>query len=305
MTAAISVSGLRKSYGEVKAVDGVDFVVDAGQVFGLVGPNGAGKTTIVEILEGLRQPDSGQVTVLDMDLLTAKSRIKDRIGVQLQSSSLYPDLTVAETVALFASFFSRSLAVETVLEKVELADRNKVLTKTLSGGQRQRLSVALALVNDPDLIFLDEPTTGLDPQARHALWSVIENLQEMGKTILLTTHHMEEAERLCDRVAILDYGHILALDTPEALIKAHFEESAVQFEVDERLPDALFEDLPGVRGFLCEGKEVSLYSCDVHATLVALLALAKDRELTLDDIHIRRATLEDVFLRLTGRRIRE
>ena len=232
----IQVEQLIKHYGEVKAVDGISFRVESGEVFGMLGPNGAGKTTTVEIIEGLRLADSGGVTVLGLDVARVPAKIKQRIGVQLQAPTLMPLLTIEETLRLFAGFYERSLPVTELLTMLSLEESRNILVKNLSGGQQQRLSVAMALVNDPDIAFLDEPTTGLDPQARRGLWSVIEEMSKKGKTIFLTTHYMEEAEHLCGRVAVIDHGRIIAMDTPDDLVTGNFEESAVQFEMDPPPP---------------------------------------------------------------------
>src|SRR5574340_497131 len=205
----IRVDGVRKRYGSVAAVDGISFEVAVGEIFGLLGPNGAGKTTTVEMLEGLRVPDAGTLTVLGLDVRSSVDALRPRVGVALQTPSLYPRLTVEEVVALFASFYPDPRPADEVIEALDLGERRRALTKDLSGGQKQRLSVALALVNDPEIVFLDEPTTGMDPAARRSLWGLIAGLREQGRTILLTTHYMEEAELLCDRVAIMDHGHIL------------------------------------------------------------------------------------------------
>jgi ABC-2 type transport system ATP-binding protein len=303
----IVVQELRKYYGQTKAVDGISFTVHQGEVFGMLGPNGAGKTTTVEIIEGLRVADSGQVTVLGMDVRKETDKIKARIGVQLQTTALFPLLTVREVIDLFRSFYSGSVRdTERVIELVNLQEKQKTRSQDLSGGQQQRLSMALALVNRPDIIFLDEPTTGLDPQARRRLWDVIQQISDAGATVFLTTHYMEEAQRLCDRVAVIDSGHIIALDTPDELIDAHFEESAIEFELNGGVVDfKLLAGLAGVTDARRDGNAVTLYSKAVPATLGELIELGQAQGLTLDDLHVRRATLEDVFLKLTGRRIRE
>jgi ABC-2 type transport system ATP-binding protein len=303
--AAILVENLQKSYNNIKAVDGISFTVEEGEIFGMLGPNGAGKTTTVEILEGLRTSDSGRAEVLGMDLNRAGGKIKERIGVSLQTTTLMPNLTSAELIDLFGSFFPKALPADGLLERLGLQEKRNARVQTLSGGQQQRLSIALALVNDPELVFLDEPTTGLDPQARRGLWDVVEGMKKAGRTVFLTTHYMEEAERLCDRVAIMDHGKILALDTPEGLVRSQFTERAIQFEAPEGTDPEAFADLPGVIRTAIEEGEVVLYSETVQKTLGALLERAESQNIPLGDIHLRRATLEDVFLKLTGRRIRE
>ncbi|MGH2584058.1 MAG: ABC transporter ATP-binding protein [Dehalococcoidia bacterium] len=301
---AIDVQDLRKRYGEVQAVDGVSFQVERGEVFGMLGPNGAGKTTTVEIVEGLRIADSGRVTVLGQDVARETRAVKERIGVQLQQPTLMPRLTAAEVLTLFGSFFERSRPIDELIRMVGLEESRDRLAGTLSGGQQQRLSVALALVNQPEIVFLDEPTTGLDPQARANLWDLIESIRAEGATVLLTTHYMEEAEKLCDRVAIVDHGRIVALDTPRRLIDSNFAETAVIFRM-RAAPVEELERLTGVPRVETDVDEVTLYSADVPATMAALLDFAREHGQTLENLYVRGATLEDVFLRLTGRRLRE
>lgn len=303
----IDVENLVKSYGSIKAVNDISFQVNSGEAFGMLGPNGAGKTTTVEIIEGLRTSDSGRVSVLGMDVTKVPTRIKQRIGIQLQAPSLLPLVSVQEILELFGGFYERSLPVGDVLEMLALQDSRKVLVKNLSGGQQQRLSVAMALINDPDIAFLDEPTTGLDPQARRGLWSVIEDMRSKGKTIFLTTHYMEEAERLCDRVAIIDHGQIIAMDSPRELINEHFKESAIQFELEPSPSEVILQSFPGATQVMVSGNEVIVYSENIPATMSAILKYAEKVELTeqLKDLYVREATLEDVFLKLTGRKIRE
>ena len=302
--AAVQVSDLYKRYGDVHAVDGVTFDVGRGEIFGLLGPNGAGKTTIVECVLGLRQPDEGMISVLGMEHGAQSRQIKARVGAQLQTTGLYPRLTVREQIDLFAHLFPRSRPVETVIDRVGLQEKARTQTKDLSGGQGQRLAVALALVNDPDLVFLDEPTTGLDPQARRGLWGIVREFKQAGKTVLFTTHYMEEAEQLCDRVAVMDRGQIIALDTPEALINRHFQETAIEFLSVGEPPREQLSALPGVTQALFENGRTTLYSTDVPRTMAGLFELAASDALAFKDMVVRQATLEDVFLKLTGRRIR-
>jgi ABC-2 type transport system ATP-binding protein len=301
----IRVRGLVKRYGEIRAVDGIDFDVAPGEVFGLLGPNGAGKTTTVEILEGLRAPDGGEAQVLGVDVATAAESLKPRIGISLQTAALYPKLTVVEVIDLFRSFYATSRPTDELVDLLELGERRNARTKDLSGGQRQRLAVALALVNDPELVFLDEPTTGLDPAARRALWDLIKGLKARGRSVLLTTHYMEEAEILCDRLAIMDHGRILEMGTVDALISKRFKERAVRFDAIEGLTDDAFEALPAVSSVKHDGDAVLLYTTDVAATVGAVLALTESRGLEPQNLAIRRATLEDVFLDLTGRALRD
>ncbi len=301
----IRVAGLRRHYGDVKAVDGVSFEVARGEVFGMLGPNGAGKTTTIEVLEGIRTPDSGTVEVFGLDVSRHQTAIKERIGVQLQSVSLYPRLTVTELIDLFGTFFSRSMPTTQLIDAVDLGERAKAWSMNLSGGQQQRLSIALALVNDPELVFLDEPTTGLDPQARRSLWELIKGLQAQCKTVMLTTHYMEEATELCDRVAIMDHGHILEMGPVKELIGRRFRERAVFFDSNPRLPVADLAHLGGVTRTAQEDGQTVLYSTDVAATIGALLATADGLSLEPHNLGIRQATLEDVFLDLTGRALRD
>jgi ABC-2 type transport system ATP-binding protein len=301
----IEVALLRKRYGDVQAVDGISFEVRRGEIFGLLGPNGAGKTTTVEILEGLRSPDDGTVRVLGIDAAHHADRIKERIGVQLQTAALYPYLTVVEVLDLFRSFYAHSRTTAWLLEAVDLGERRHAQTRQLSGGQRQRLSVALALVNEPELVFLDEPTTGMDPQARRSLWDLVGRLREGGTSVLLTTHYMEEAEQLCDRVAIMDHGHVLEMGTVEALVTRRFHERAVFFDTLPGLEVAELERLSSVKRAMLEDGQTVLYTGDVASTIGALLGRAEQLGLEPRNLGIRRATLEDVFLDLTGRALRE
>jgi ABC-2 type transport system ATP-binding protein len=301
----IQVDDLRKSYGEVRAVAGVTFEVRAGEVFGLLGPNGAGKTTTIEMLEGLLKPDSGTATVLGIDATKDAADLKERIGVQLQTAALYPNLTVRELIDLFGSFYSRRRSTDELIRDMGLEERQKGRSRELSGGQQQRLSIALALVNDPELIFLDEPTTGLDPQARRSLWDEIENLRGQGKTIVLTTHYMEEAERLCDRVAIMDHGQILEMGTVNELVSRHFRERTVRFSRRPELTDEKLAALAGVQRVAQEVDETVLYTAQVPQTVGALLKLGDETGLEGLDLAVRRPTLEDVFIELTGRALRD
>lgn len=303
----IEVNNLVKHYGSIKAVDGISFTVNQGEVFGMLGPNGAGKSTTVEIIEGLRTRDSGSVSVLGLDVDRVPVAIKQRIGVQLQAPSIMPLLTIEETLKLFAGFYQRSFPVDYVIDLLALQDSRRVLVKNLSGGQQQRLSVAMALINDPDVAFLDEPTTGLDPQARRGLWTVIESMRDKGKTIFLTTHYMEEAERLCGRVAIVDMGKIIAMESPQELVRDYFKESAIEFGMNPPPPLAVLQGFASTTNVIVDGDEAILYSSNIPATMSALLQYAGEQGLTekLKELHVRSATLEDVFLKLTGKKIRE
>jgi ABC-2 type transport system ATP-binding protein len=304
--AAIRVRDLRKSYGETRAVDGISFEVRPGEVFGLLGPNGAGKTTTVEILEGLRRADSGEALVLGVDTSRHPEVLKPRIGVALQTASLYPKLTVEELLTLFRSFYgARGRSPAELIERFDLVEKRKSQTRELSGGQRQRLAVALALVNDPELIFLDEPTTGLDPAARRALWGLVLDLKRQGRTILLTTHYLEEAEVLCDRLAIMDHGRILEAGTTNELVDRHFKERSVRFTAIDSLGDERLRAIDGVVSLAHEDGEVVLYTRDVPATIGGVLDAAEALAVEPQNLIIRRPTLEDVFLALTGRALRD
>jgi ABC-2 type transport system ATP-binding protein len=301
----IHVRGLTKRYGDVQAVAGIDFDVAPGEIFGLLGPNGAGKTTTVEILEGLRAPDSGEVTVLGVDVTRGAAELKPRIGVSLQTAALYPKLTVTELIDLFRSFYPRSRPTHELVDALELGERRNARSAELSGGQRQRLAVALSLVNDPELVFLDEPTTGLDPAARRSLWDIVRGFKASGRSVLLTTHYMEEAEILCDRLAIMDHGRILEMGTVEELISKHYQERTVRFDRLDGLTHAELDALPAVTSVKEDGDEVLIYTRDPGKTVGALLDLADSRGLEPQNLAIRRATLEDVFLDMTGRALRD
>ncbi len=303
--ASISVNNLFKAYEAIHAVDDISFDVRHGEVFGMLGPNGAGKTTTVEIIEGLRTSDKGTVTVLGMDVSKDVRTVKERIGVQPQTPALFPTLKVKEIFDFFGSLYSQSIPSSEAIEMVSLQESRNVLVKNLSGGQQQRLSVALAFINDPDIVFLDEPTTGLDPQARRSLWEVIERFRTTGKTIFLTTHYMEEAERLCDRVAVMDHGKIIALGTPQRMIDEHFKESAIQFRMTDYPGREAMSGLAGVTNIAEEEDEIILYTENISATIPALLNFSASKSTELSDLSIRQATLEDVFLKLTGKRIRD
>jgi ABC-2 type transport system ATP-binding protein len=301
----IRVRGLTKRYGDVQAVAGIDFDVAPGEVFGLLGPNGAGKTTTVEILEGLRAPDGGEVSVLGVDVTRDADELKPRIGVSLQTAALYPKLTVTELIDLFRSFYPKSRPTNELIDALELGERRNARSADLSGGQRQRLAVALSLVNDPELVFLDEPTTGLDPAARRSLWDIVRGLKAGGRSVLLTTHYMEEAEILCDRLAIMDHGRILEMGTVEELVSKHYQERTVRFDRLDGLTHDELGTLPAVASVKGDGDEVLVYTRDPGKTIGALLDLADSRGLEPQNLAIRRPTLEDVFLDLTGRALRD
>ncbi len=304
---ALRCSGLAKRYGDVVAVDGLDLEVFVGECFGLLGPNGAGKTTTVEILEGLLEPDSGDVEVLGMRWGADDHALRQRLGVQLQETQLAEKLTVQETLRLFRSFFDRGRRVEDVMRIVGLEEKRRAWVSRLSGGQQQRLAVATALVSHPELLFLDEPTTGLDPQSRRQLWDLILDFKGTGGTVLLTTHYMEEAQRLCDRVAIVDHGRVIALGTPSELIAALGAEHVVEFALEngEHAPDAWLRQVPGVRDVRREREGIFLTVSEVHRSVPALLAALKERGMVLSRLTTHSATLEDVFVSLTGRHLRD
>lgn len=301
----IQVRDLRKAYGDLQAVAGVSFEVAEGEVFGMLGPNGAGKTTTVEILEGLRIRDGGDVSVLDMDPATSGRDFKRVVGVQLQQVALYPRLRVHEVISLFGSFYEQRAETDELVALMGLEDRRNARIAELSGGQAQRLSVALAVVNMPRLVFLDEPSTGMDPQARRNLWEIIEGFKARGMTVVLTTHYMEEAERLCDRVAVMDHGRIIALDSPSALVRENFAEDAIEFVSNNGLTEDDLGQLAAVTSAASQGSAHSIFSSDIPCTMSSLLELAQERGAALEGMRVRHATLEDVFLKLTGRTLRD
>jgi len=302
---AVSVLNLRKHYGEVAAVDGVSFQIKRGEIFGLLGPNGAGKTTTVELIEGLRKPDGGEIRVLGVNPQDGLGTIQEIIGVQLQQTTLYERIRVNEVIDLFGSYYPHHLPTSEILETVSLQEKEGTFVQDLSGGQRQRLALGLALVNDPQILLLDEPTTGLDPQARRNLWEVIETTRGKGKTVLLTTHYMEEAERLCDRVGIIDHGRLIALGSPRELIEGQELNAAVELSFPDGIEKSFLESLPGVNLVTQDGDRFLLYTTSPHKVLLKLVRLYDQGELRFENISVRRATLEDLFLELTGRRLRD
>lgn len=302
---ALRVRGLRKSFGRTEAVRGIDLEIRRGECFGLLGPNGAGKTTTIEILEGLQLPDEGEVEVLGLRWETDAGRIRPRLGIQLQETQFTDRQRVEEVIALFRSFYSSGPTVDELLDRVSLQEKRRAFVRDLSGGQRQRLSVACALAGDPDLLFLDEPTTGLDPQSRRALWDVCEAFRASGGTILLTTHFMDEAEKLSDRVAIMDHGQILVQGTPRELIATLGGAHVVEFASTVPLEAGALERLPGVRGVRSRNGMWLLTVNELREVVPALVALVSGGGGTLADLHTHRATLDDVFLARTGRQLRE
>ncbi|MFN8096153.1 MAG: ABC transporter ATP-binding protein [Vicinamibacteria bacterium] len=302
---ALRVRGLRKRYPKVLAVDGLDLEVRRGEVFGLLGPNGAGKTTTLEMTEGLTPADEGEIEILGLDLRRHGREIRSRFGVQLQSTSLFNKITPREALDLYGSYYSHRRPTAELLDLVQLADKADAYHVTLSGGQQQRLAVALALVNDPELVFLDEPTTGLDPQARRSLWEVVRRMKAEGRTVILTTHYMEEAEALCDRLAIMDHGRVLTSGSPLGLVQELAIPSVVELAFGAEAPpaDAFASGLGqevAVRGDLWE-----VPTQDPKSLLPRLLDLAESQGVPFEQIHVRRATLEDVFLHRTGRSLRD
>jgi ABC-2 type transport system ATP-binding protein len=305
-TPALRCAGLVKRYPDVTAVDGLDLEIYSGECFGLLGPNGAGKTTTVEIFEGLTEPDAGDVEVLGRRWRDGDEHsLRERLGIQLQETQLPEKLTVGETVTLFRSFYDRGRSVEETIDTVSLAEKRDSRVGKLSGGQRQRLAVACALVGDPDLLFLDEPTTGLDPQARLQLWDIVETYKAAGGTVLLTTHYMEEASRLCDRVAVVDHGKVIALGSPAELIASLEADQIVEVHVDGDLETASLAGLPGVRSAASTDGGFRLTVADIASALPALLGEVDRRRAALVSLTTHQATLEDVFVSLTGRMLRD
>jgi ABC-2 type transport system ATP-binding protein len=307
----IRIEGLRKRYGEVVAVDGVNLTVNRGEVFGILGPNGAGKTTTLETIEGLRKPDAGEIEVAGYDAVRESEDLKRIIGVQLQSMALFDYLTVRETLKLFADLYGADASparIRNLLDVVSLTEKTKSRVENLSGGQQQRLSLALALVNDPKIVFLDEPTTGLDPQTRRNLWGLVRRIRSKDKTVVLATHYVEEAEELCDRVAIMDGGRLLICDSPIALVRSLNMDATILASIDADPGEHLDADLgllPGVTGEERKGEELLLWTEDAQATTTALLKIASARGMQLKGLTVRSANLEDVFTSYTGRGMRE
>ncbi|MFO0850971.1 MAG: ABC transporter ATP-binding protein [Gemmataceae bacterium] len=311
MSAAISVRGLVKTYPgkpPVEAVRGVDLEVRTGECFGLLGPNGAGKTTTLEIIEGLLDPTAGEVEVLGRRWDADEAGIRQRVGISLQETRLSDKLTVREVVTLFRSFYPSGLTPDEAIASVSLQEKARSYVEKLSGGQKQRLAVACALVGDPELLFLDEPTTGLDPQSRRELWDVVRRFKDRGRTVVLTTHYMDEAERLCDRVAVVDHGKVIALGTPRELIVNLGGEHVVEFTTDGDLPAAVLDGchrLPTVRAVRPEGAGHLLTVGEPHLALPALMDHLRSHGVPLAGLTTRTATLEDVFVSLTGRHLRD
>jgi ABC-2 type transport system ATP-binding protein len=306
-SSALSCRGLVKRYGQVVALDGLDLEVRRGECFGMLGPNGAGKTTTVEICEGLKVPDAGDVEVLGERWRGDGLGLRSRLGVQLQETKFPEKLTVREVLTLFRSFYPRGPIIDDTLAKVVLEEKADARVSTLSGGQKQRLSLACALVGDPELLFLDEPTTGLDPQSRRQAWEIVEGFKARARTVLLTTHYMEEAARLCDRVAVVDHGRVIALGTPKELVASLGAEHVVEFAVEEngRVDQGALAGLPTVEGLARDGTVWRLTVREVHRAIPALLAALTAQDLEPSHLTTHHATLEDVFVSLTGRSLRD
>ena len=303
--AAISCRDLRKYFADVKAVDGLDLIVERGECFGLLGPNGAGKTTTIEVLEGLTEPDSGVVEVLGMNWRDNERELRERMGVSLQETQLAEKLTVYETVRLFRSFYRNGPDPDALLHSLSLDEKRNSRVGKLSGGQKQRLACACALVGDPDILFLDEPTTGLDPQSRLQLWDVVTRFRQKGGTVLLTTHYMEEAERLCDHIAIIDHGHRIALGTPSELIARLEAPHIIEFTSEPPLPASACANLPGCHGIARHGEAWQLRVDSLAEAVPRVIHVIEKSGAKLITLSTHEATLEDLFVSLTGRELRD
>jgi ABC-2 type transport system ATP-binding protein len=301
----IEVDNLVKKYGDNIAVNDISFQVERGEIFGILGPNGAGKTSTVEIIEGLRKADEGSIKICGIDVKKETRRIKEIIGAQLQATSLYDNIRVGEAIKLFGSYYRKSVPAAQIMEEISLTDKKDSYVGSLSGGQKQRLVLGLALVNDPEVVFLDEPTTGLDPQARHNIWCIVEKLRDNGKTVVITTHYMEEAEKLCQRIAIIDKGNIIAMETTENLINQAGLDTTIDFSTSMEL-NGLADRIPGLRKIAVNGSyHYSVSTKKVSLILKDLTNLCFENNIDLENISVRKATLEDVFLAMTGRKLRE
>jgi ABC-2 type transport system ATP-binding protein len=304
---SLLLGGLRKAFADVVAVDGLDLEVARGECFGLLGPNGAGKTTTIEICEGLTTPDAGTVELLGLSWSANANELRQRIGIQLQETQFPDKLTVEETLALFRSFYNRGISIDESIKTAQLEEKRRSRVGGLSGGQKQRLAMACALVGDPELLFLDEPTTGLDPQARRHLWDLVDDLKRAGRTIILTTHYMDEAERLCDRVAIMDHGKIIALGTPQQLIASIGAEHIVEFALSaDAVPDtAPLLAIPGIQSHRVDAGLHQFSVSELHIAVPRIFAALSAQGLHLSEFRTHSATLEDVFVGLTGRNLRD
>jgi ABC-2 type transport system ATP-binding protein len=305
MRPVIQVSGVRKAYGSTVAVDGVSFEVNDGEIFGLIGPNGAGKTTTMECIEGLRTPDQGTISVLGLDPFNDVYKLQDRVGVQLQQAQLQKRIKVWEAVDLWASLYQKKAIVgEQLLEQLGLDDKRNAWFMTLSGGQKQRLFIALALINDPEVVFLDELTTGLDPQSRRAIWDLVRGIRDLGKTVFLTTHLMEEAERLCDRVAIIEHGRIIDIDRPDRLIDRHCPERTVVLATDDPVAEEHFRGIRRVEAVTCMNSRFTIRGRGDDLVTDVIHCLSEN-QIRVTDFRTVLPNLEDVFLKLTGHSIRD
>jgi ABC-2 type transport system ATP-binding protein len=308
---SLLLRGVRKAYADVVAVDGLDLEVARAECFGLLGPNGAGKTTTIEICEGLTVPDAGTIEVLGLNWQAGGKELRQRIGIQLQETQFPDKLKVEETLRLFRSFYRRGISVDESIRTAQLEEKRNSRVGGLSGGQKQRLAMACALVSDPELLFLDEPTTGLDPQARRHVWDLVDQFKQAGRTIILTTHYMEEAERLCDRVAIMDHGKIIALGTPQQLIASVGGEHIVEFAVSGHAGDKPQVDsialtsIPGVQSHRVDASVHQLSVSELHTAVPRIIDALGAQGLHLTELRTHSATLEDVFVRLTGRNLRD
>ena len=301
----MKVAGVRKTYGSLVAVDDISFEVRDGEIFGLIGPNGAGKTTTMECVEGLRRPDRGTITVLGLDPIRDVYALQDRIGVQLQQAQLQKRIKVWEAVHFWASLYRRKTSDgDRLLEQLGLAEKRNAWFMTLSGGQKQRLFIVLALVNDPELVFLDELTTGLDPQARRAIWDLIRGIRQRGKTVFLTTHLMEEAERLCDRVAIIEHGRVVDVDSPEGLVRRHCPERTVVVTTEDPAAEAHFRAIPGAEEVTASAARYTIRGTG-DGFITAVIQCISEARIAVSDFRTVHPTLEDVFLKLTGHSIRD
>lgn len=301
----IQVRNLSKHYGEFTAVNNISFDVYRGETFGILGPNGAGKTTTLEMIEGLKNISDGMILVDGKDVATQTQEVKSIIGVQLQASTFFEDLNLKELVEVFASLYGRTVDPMTLLAEVQLTEKAKNHVKELSGGQKQRFSIAIGLVNNPKVLFLDEPTTGLDPQARRNLWDLVSQIKQRGTTVVLTTHYMDEAEILCDRIAIMDHAEIVALDTTKNLLHGVGIDATIEFKSDKSIPAESFKHLTGAQSASHTGDTYTITSTNPHETLDDLFEKARREHFLIDQLSMKRATLEDVFLKLTGHALRD
>jgi len=303
MMAIITVKNLKKSYGAIEAVKDISLEIEKGEIFGIVGPNGAGKTTTIEIMEGFRTKDDGLVQVNGFDPAQEQKEFKEMIGIQLQKTAIFPNIKVEEALLFFSGLYSKKVEIKKLLDMFSLSDRKKSVVKNLSGGEHQRLSVALALVNDPQILFLDEPTTGLDPNARRDLWAIIEEGQKSGKTTVLTTHYMEEAEKLCNRVAIIDRGEIIALDSPLELVRKLEADKKIEFSLGKKIDVDILRRNPYVKTIEERNTEYILFTGHPQPVLAQILSLCQEQGLELKGLRVIDATLDDIFVSLTGRKM--